>query len=758
MPYLCATQKIRAMFRKNILLGLFGIAYIGVLSAQTPITKGMIIKQSVTIQSGVYRLSSDSLQAPVIIIEGNGITVDFNGATLWGSTDRGTPDTYYGLGILIKKGSNVTIKNLKARGFQVALLAENVENLQILDSDFSYNYRQRLYSMRDREDFSDWLSYHQNDKDEWLRYGAGLYLKNCNKATVKGIRVSGGQNGLMLSGCNDGLFYNNTIQFNSGIGIGLYRSNRNRVMHNLLDWNVRGYSHGFYSRGQDSAGILLYEQSSNNTIAYNSATHCGDGLFLWAGQSTMDTGEGGCNNNLIFGNDFSYAPTNGIEVTFSSNRIVNNRITDCTYGIWGGYSYNTVIADNNISNNRYGIAIEHGQDNSIDQNAFYKNDIAIKLWQRDEQPKDWGYAQKRDVESKNYRIQRNAFSRDSVLFHIANTFNVEIVNENLFADFKKFFVAEAPNEALLIKGNNLLRPGELGDAPDTMRTMNAYYDRAPRQGFAATRRDSTSASFALATLPDGIKAVAGYEAGKQNIIMTEWGPYNFSYPLLWLDQVEGDVYTFRVLGPAGASWRVRSRRGINTLSTESGTIPAVITVHTDPTESILMLQLEYRGRAFVNEMGDSVQAGISVPFRYYEYRRPIEWQVRWYAYDGTTDPLKNYDAFQDLQKGTPLHQTQTTKLAYAWWGKPAETVPADQFATFAEATIDVAPGQYRIRLSSDDGIKLFLDGQLLLNRWNVHEPTTDEVVVELNGKHRLQIEHFDQAGLSVLDFRMEAVR
>ena len=91
----------------------------------------------------------------------------------------------------------------------------------------------------------------------------------------------------MMMECNDGLFYNNEINFNSGIGMGLYRSNRNRIMHNKLDWNVRGYSHGFYSRGQDSAGILVYEQSNENIFAHNSATHSGDGFFLWAGQTTM---------------------------------------------------------------------------------------------------------------------------------------------------------------------------------------------------------------------------------------------------------------------------------------------------------------------------------------------------------------------------------------------------------------------------------------------------------------------------------------
>ena len=101
--------------------------------------------------------------------------------------------------------------------------------------------------------------------------------------------------------------WNNTFQFLSAIGVGLYRVTDSTIMHNRIDWCVRGYSHGFYNRGQDSAGLLMYEQCSNNVVAYNSITHGGDGLFLWAGQSTMDTGKGGSNDNVFYGNDFSHA-------------------------------------------------------------------------------------------------------------------------------------------------------------------------------------------------------------------------------------------------------------------------------------------------------------------------------------------------------------------------------------------------------------------------------------------------------------------
>ena len=125
-------------------------------------------------------------------------------------------------------------------------------------------------------------------------------------------------------------------------------------MHNRIDWCVRGYSHGFYNRGQDSAGLLMYEQSSNNVVAYNSVTHGGDGLFLWAGQSTMDTGQGGANDNLFYRNDFSHAPTNGIEATFSRNTFLDNRVEEYWHGVWGGYSYDSWWSDNTFARNTEG--------------------------------------------------------------------------------------------------------------------------------------------------------------------------------------------------------------------------------------------------------------------------------------------------------------------------------------------------------------------------------------------------------------------
>ncbi|HNE30716.1 MAG TPA: right-handed parallel beta-helix repeat-containing protein, partial [Saprospiraceae bacterium] len=444
----------------------------GFLWAQQPeitLKAGLVITRSCRVKVQPYRLKAGADPAGngpyqgLITISGDNLTVDFQQAELSAAADPHRPDLFSGLAVLVT-GRHVTIKNARIRGFKVAVLADHADDLTLDSCDFSYNYRPRLRSLREREDFSDWLSYHQNDKGEWLRYGAAIYLNQCARPTVRGCRVTACQNALLLNGCNDGLLYNNTFQFNSGLGIGLYRSSRNRLMHNRLDWNVRGYSHGFYQRGQDSAGILLYEQSSDNLIAFNSATHSGDGLFLWAGQTTMDSGQGGCNDNYIFGNDFSHAPTNGIEVTFSRNRIQANRITECTYGIWGGYSYETLIWGNFITECRTGIAIEHGQQDTILQNYFEGDSTGIQLWARAEQPADWGYAQKRDTRCRDISIDRNVMLNVRKPLKISGTNNVNINGENLFLGFDQLVAGSAPNTDLKFARNDLYGTAALLDA------------------------------------------------------------------------------------------------------------------------------------------------------------------------------------------------------------------------------------------------------------------------------------------------------
>ncbi len=722
--------------------------------ALVELKSGMTLTSSVTIAEAVYQFpSADALDMPVLSVKGENLILDFNGATLDSGMDPTRPDTFTGLGLSIKGSNKITIKNLNIKGYKVALLAEGVDSLEIINCNFNYNYRPKLHSQWDREDFADWLSYHNNEEDEWLRYGAGIYLKDCDHSLIKGVVIQQGQNGILLNNCNQGLFYNNSIQFNSGLGIGLYRSSGNRVMHNRLDWNVRGYSHGKYQRGQDSAGILCYEQSHENIFAYNSATHSGDGFFLWAGQTTMDTGEGGCNNNLIYGNDFSQAPTNGVEITFSRNRVINNVIEECRYAVWGGYSFQSTIAGNQITACDFGVAIEHGQDNRIERNRFHALATGVQIWERDQQPADWGYAKARKVESEDYLIKDNLFSKVETPFKIAGSDAVEVVG-NILLGYDQLLEEAQPNESLLLAGNSVLD----GEGWGSGRRFAAQNEVLTSAAVDTNHVLLGAYDFMPPPILDGMDAILpqDHPRGRQYILMNEWGPYNFQYPSIWLREINEEEYVFLLMGPKG-NWKAVNGTGLSGLNPKTGTFPATFKAQREKGNPDFSIQFEFIGEAFIDQFGQEVRKGTVFPFTFNRFEKKINWAVSWYAYDAPNDPEKEYPSFDDLIQAGALAKEQKEQLIYHWWGSPQAGVPSDYFATLATAEPSFAPGTYRITISSDDGLRFYIDDELKIDHWEAHESAVREIELSLDGQHRFRVEHYDVTGLSAIDFRIEKI-
>ena len=700
--------------------------------AATPIElkAQMVIKTSVQIKKGIYLLNaSDSLSAPLISIEGNNITVDFNKAVLHGSNNKQLPNQFYGLAILVK-GDNITIKNAIVNGYKVAIMALGCKNLKIEYSDFSYNYRQHLQSTWLGEDLSDWMSYHHNEHDEWLRYGAGIYLKNCVGSNIQNNSITGGQCGLMMMNCNDGNIANNNFSFNSGLGIGMYRSNRNNIMHNQIDFNVRGYSNGFYNRGQDSAGILVFEQCNSNLFAFNSVTHGGDGFFLWAGQTTMDNGEGGCNDNLLYKNDFSYAPTNGVEVTFSKNKIYNNIINECDHGIWGGYSWETSINGNQFNKNRIGIAIEHGQNVNISNNSFEENKIAaIKLWARKTQPDDWGYAKKRDTRSFKYDLWNNKFNNENIALDATLTTHI-VLFKNEYSNVKYNFKKDSSVEQIISNPLTIT---------DTLDKKNIVLDNWKEKNIPVLNTPS----------------------GKNQIRITEWGPYDFKYPIIFLKKIDSaHLYHFDVLGPKG-SWRLISSKGIRYTQQTEGNFPSEITA--EKTGEDVMINMEYNGENFTDQFGKSIILHQPFTFSFKEYTPAISWNVNWYSWDASHDPNKDYNGFSNyISHSNAIKTENVPNLNYTWWGEIGKGLPADSFATVATTTINVKKGMYDIGVTADDLVKVFVDGKLVIDFWDASKYVNDEdahhnAYIALEGIHTLRIEHVENAGYATLIFSLKAL-
>jgi hypothetical protein len=697
---------------------------------------GLVITRSVRVRPGTYRLAAPAgADSALVTVRGDGITVDMRGVRLVGTPEGADPDRAAGIALRIDGGHDVRVHGATIRGYKVAILARGTRRLTLDSNDVSHNWKPRLFSGIQHESLVDWLSYHHDEQDEWLRFGAGIYLADVHGGEIRGNRGEQGMNALLLTRTDSLLVWNNVFSYNSGLGIGMYRSSGNRIVHNHVDFDVRGYSHGFFRRGQDSAALLMFEQCSGNVVAYNSMTHGGDGLFLWAGQHTMDTGQGGSNDNLFYGNDFSWAPTNGMEATFSRNAFVANRVVGNDHGLWGGYSFESRVLGNTFARNRIGIAVEHGQQNVVAFNAFDGDSTAIRLWASPIEPSDWGYPKHRDTRSRDWRIVENRFARHRVGIRAAQTTGLD-VRANAFARVDSTAVlADSTRFAL----------GENGIVMDAVPPPPALPDSILR--------------LAPPRLAGGLDPATSDAARRDRsaIIVDEWGPYDWRSPKLWpADSGRGATVRLQVLGPLG-TWRVVGRRGIAALSRDAGRLPDTITV--TPSAAAAgdwALVLEYRGAATVSPSGARTAAGVPVRFAYERFAPPADWTARWYAWsDSTRDPLRDTTAVAAVLASAPRLEQRLTRIDLYGVGAPAPGLPRERVLLEATGRLALPAGAHTLRLISEDGARVWVDGRLVIDAWTPHESRVDHAALT-GGTHDVRVRYLQTGGWTEL--RLDVLR
>jgi parallel beta-helix repeat protein len=669
----------------------------------------------VRVKPGVYRIAVPRDSA-VITIRGSDVRVDLRGVTLEGASLTADPDEGEGIAVRIDGGARVHVEGLRARGYRVGILARGTRGLVLRGNDLSHGWKPRLFSLVEHESLNDWLSFHRNEQGEWLRFGAGIYLDSAIGGAVERNTVRQGMNGLLMTRSDSVRITGNDFSFNSGLGIGMYRASHNTIVENRLDYDVRGYSHGFYRRGQDSAGLLMFEQCSGNTVAQNSVTHGGDGLFLWAGQHTMDTGQGGSNDNRFIYNDFSWAPTNGIEATFSRNTFTGNRVVGNDHGVWGGYSFDSWIVGNCFARNRIGVAIEHGQANTIAWNRFAGDSTGVRLWANPIEPGDWGYPKHRDTRSRDYVLRDNAMTGVPKPFDVSNT-----------------TVARGAPE-----------PSGTHDDPRCV-GLPPIPDSVARSLGSTGRR--------MGIWPRSADA----DRDRSAIIVDEWGPFDWKSPKLWpVDSTRAVPLRLRVVGPAGR-WRVTSLRGVRAISARAGSVGDTIAVtpHADSTGDWSVM-LAYTGGETVSPRGVRTAAGVPVPFGYARWEPVQRWSARVVAWtDSGSHPVRHPDAFAAALRGTPLVERTFPRLDFMWYRPTIAGIPATNWAMEATATLDLPSGRYTLRTLSDDAVRVWVDDALVVDHWTPHETAPAYATID-GGRRRVRVVYVQAGGWSEL--RLDVLR
>lgn len=664
----------------------------------------------------------------VVQIVADGVTVDFDGQALRGAALDATPDTFSGFGIRIT-GKNVTLRNATVSGFKGAIWATRADGLTVEDCDVSHNFRQRLRSTPQAEDLGDWLWPHRNDDNEWLKnYGAGIYVEESEGITIRRNVAHQSQNGLCLRRVNRSQVYDNDFSFLSGWGIAMFRCCGNVAARNNCDFCVRGYSHGVYSRGQDSAGILFFEQCHDNLFAYNSATHSGDGFFGYAGHEALegDVREErvGNNRNILYRNDFSFAPAIGIEMTFSfDNQYVENILNGSNYGIWGGYSSFTHVERNTIEDNLIaGIAVEHGSQWMVLRNALRNNARGVQFW----------WDEDKDLLAKPWAKLNPTWSRDH---QIAGN---------------RIHVGEGQVGIELTGGTDGVRVYD-----NQWSGAETRYRVDDKSHYQELDQDAQRQSFNPEQLPPipGERQALGFRkhlAGRDRIIITEWGPYDWQSPYLHFVGAgpKGDEY--RLLGdsPAGTP----SISGAARVEAHAETTPPMFTVVPDKPGVVTAYELTIPAGA----MSLSAKGVLTVS----------DWSIRVFAYK--TDPRQDAERWRQESTGAVAFNLPYLELPYGNGG-PSQLkaapdalrnakLPADHFGTLAETTLTFPAGKWKLSVTSDDGVRTWLDDRLVIDNWTHHAPTTDtaELSFDAQTTARIRVEHFELDGYAVLTLRLEA--
>lgn len=100
-------------------------------------------------------------------------------------------------------------------------------------------------------------------------------------------------------------------------------------------------------------------------------------------------------------------------------------------------------------------------------------------------------------------------------------------------------------------------------------------------------------------------------------------------------------------------------------------------------------------------------------------------------------------------------QTNVPGINFNWGaGSPAPEINSDNFSARFSSTQTFAGGTYDFVVTADDGVRVFIDGQLVLDRFYARPVTTDRFTQTLApGAHSLVVEYFEQTDQAQIQFQ-----
>ncbi|MEN8224010.1 MAG: right-handed parallel beta-helix repeat-containing protein [Bacteroidota bacterium] len=305
------------------------------------------------INPGTYTVADPGNDGVLRINDKENIYIDAAGVSVQGENNSG----YF---IKINNSSNITIKYFdQVENYYYAVYVTNAEDIEIHDCNFNNN----------KVDSTGWISI-------WTNYtsalGGGVMMYQVNHSYIHDNFMQFQNDGVALYHCNDIELRDNDFSWNTSFGIRMYFTDSCYIHHNNCSHVNRPFTNP-----SDCAALLVLV-SNENLVEHNDLSYSGDGVFLGQFEHSATP-----NNNVFRYNECSYSPHNAIEATFADGNVFyGNKCNYSHYGLWLGYSFNSLVDSNEIIGNQYsGIAVDRGFNNTIVKNIISENPNGIELWE-----------------------------------------------------------------------------------------------------------------------------------------------------------------------------------------------------------------------------------------------------------------------------------------------------------------------------------------------------------------------------------------
>ena len=143
-----------------------------------------------------------------------------------------------------------------------------------------------------------------------------------------------------------------------------------------------------------------------------------------------------------------------------------------------------------------------------------------------------------------------------------------------------------------------------------------------------------------------------------------------------------------------------------------------------------------------------------------------DWRVKFFPW--TIDPGKDLAGWRRLAEGRDAVEVRVPRIEFPFgMGGPRDLKLSDElnrlgpagnhFGLIGRTSLDLPRGRWRFRTQSDDGVRVLVNGQPLIENWTWHVPAIDEKVFEQTaaGPTEIVVEYFEIDGLATLRLEIE---